>query len=289
MNAQHPEVISVPFSEVPDYKNDLSPPAFVIASPDSQDRYSIDLFSKILTLGLSEISAFLDHQCTHLKNPIKWLNSLEKLIKHNVDHFNTRQLDHRHTKLISEIGLKRHTIQQTTAPQKRHNKKLNGYSDEKEYSFADVKEQLKSIETPDEKIVFLHGQIFDYRQNPPEFVSLKEQLFDRQCELEIERIEKQELLIQKISEKRNASKKGKKMPYTGDLNVICDVFHQLINTASTQGSAILPWTITETTEFICNTLCEADGSSINPASVRTYLSGNRLGKRPKTHREVRIN
>ncbi|MDP2423754.1 MAG: hypothetical protein U1C46_06955 [Bacteroidales bacterium] len=52
------------------------------------------------------------------------------------------------------------------------------------------------------------------------------------------------------------------------------------------GRAILPWTITEATQYICSTLCEPDGSSINPVTVRTYLSASKPDSRPKSHTEI---
>lgn len=278
------QFIEHPFSE----PNQATPDEFtiIINGPFSMHEYCQNLFLKIFTIGLSEISAFLDYHCNQVKYPTRWLNALEKLIKLNVELFDTRSLHHRHTKLISQIDIKRLTLQQS-AP-KRHHRKLNGFSDEKEYSFADVRDQLKNLETLEEKIAFLHNQIFDYRQNPPDFVCVKTKRFDRQCEIEIERFEKQELLNEKINQKKNAEKQGTRMPYNGELKVLCDVFRQLMLKSVPGGTTILPWNITQTTAFICNNFCHPDGSPINPSTVRTYLSSSKPENRPKGHHQIKI-
>lgn len=75
----------------------------VLSKGFSMQAYCQILFQKVHTIGLSEIAPFLDYQCSQVRNPVKWLNALEKLIKINIDLFDTRALHHRHTKLISEI------------------------------------------------------------------------------------------------------------------------------------------------------------------------------------------
>jgi hypothetical protein len=54
------------------------------------------------------------------------------------------------------------------------------------------------------KYPFFRIKSIDYKQSPPDFLSTKEQPFDLQCQIEIERIEKQEIHNQKIKEKKNA-------------------------------------------------------------------------------------
>ncbi len=259
--------------------------AIPLSADFSMADYCQALFQKALTIGLSEIADLLDYHCTKVKNPLRWLNSLEKLIKENIDIFDSRLLQHRHTKLISQIDIKRHSLQIVQPQPLKLHKKINGFSDEKDYSFLAVRDHLKTLETHEEKIAFLEDQICDYKQHPPDYVSTKQQPFDIQCALEIERLEKQEKLSQKAEARKNTAKQGKKMPYHGDLKVLCDVFHKLMTKPTPKGSTILPWTAAEATEYICNTLCEADGSPINPATVRTYLTGSRP---PKADWEVTL-
>ncbi|MBE0662305.1 MAG: hypothetical protein IH597_07545 [Bacteroidales bacterium] len=285
-NLHHVQFFEHPFSEPTQTTPDDF--AIIISGPFSTHQFCQNLFQKIFTIGLSEIAAFLDYHCNQVENPNRWLNSLEKLIKLNVDLFETRPLQHRHTKLISQIDIKRLSLQLPTTLLRKHSKKLNGYSDEKEYSFADVREHLKTYETLEEKIALLQDQIIDYRQNPPDFICTKEQPFDHQCNLEIERLEKQELLYEKINRKKNNDKQGHKMPFNGNLNFLCDVYYKLMMKRAPNGKLILPWSITQATEHICNSFCEADGSSLSPTTVRTYLSPSKPESRPNSENEMDI-
>ncbi|KAF0130035.1 MAG: hypothetical protein FD155_1821 [Bacteroidetes bacterium] len=261
---------------------------FVIDLPFTMEKYCEALFKKIIHIGLSESSAFLDYQCSLVKQPILWINSLEKLIKENLNHFDTRPLHHRQVKFVSEISIKRHELMEKASKPLRYEKKLNGYNAEKEYSFATVKELLVAYETSDEKISFLQNQIYDYKQSPPDFLSTKEQPFDLQCQIEIERIEKQEIHNQKIKEKKNALVTGKKLPVQADLKILCDIYFKMINKKSRNGKRMFPWTIAQATDHICNSFCEADGSALNSSTVRTYLSSSKPESRPKIEREFDI-
>lgn len=287
MDQQFTNFIPVTFSEHPFIKPSQEKASefdISIEAPFSNEKYSLAIFEKIFTVGLSEIAPLLDHHCSLVKNPTKWLNSLEKLIKENIDLFDTRKLLHRHTKLISQIDIKRIQSKLSNARQK----KLNGFSDEKEYCFANVQQQIQQFEFLEEKIAYLHGQILDYRQNPPDFVSTREQHFDAQCELEIERIEKQDALLQKASTRKNAIKKGKMMPVEGELKILCDAFFKMMHMPTKSGKPFLAWTITEATDFICSNFCASDGTPFNPVTVRTYLSASKPDSRPKRDSEFSL-
>ena len=286
-----PKLHHVQFFEHPFSEPTLTTPdefAIIISGPFSVEQYCQNLFQKIFTIGLSEIAAFLDYHCSQVKTPSRWLNSLEKLIKLNVDLFDTRQLNHRHTKLISQIDIKRHSLQLSSTHVRKHRKKLNGYSEEKESSFTDVREQLKTYNTLEEKIALLQDHIIDYRQNPPDFICRKEKPFDKQCKLEIQRLEKQEALQQKARTRKNMIGQGTRLPYNGNLKTLCDFFYKLMKKKAPNGKPILPWTITQATDHICNTFCEPDGSSLSPATVRTYLSPSKPESRPKSQNEMEI-
>ncbi|MDP2424603.1 MAG: hypothetical protein U1C46_04325 [Bacteroidales bacterium] len=103
--------------------------------------YSKALFQKIFTIGLSEIADFLDYQCAQLKTPGLWLNALEKLIKENVELFDTRRHQHRHTKLISQIDIMRHSLQMVQPQPRKQHKKVNAYTDDRVFCFATSREE----------------------------------------------------------------------------------------------------------------------------------------------------
>ncbi len=150
----------------------------LLNKPFSMEKYCNALFRKIINIGLSESAPFLDYQCAKMNNPVLWLNSLEKLIKVNIDCFNSLILQHRHIKLISQIDIKRHALDMPVSMNSSIiQKKINGFNEEKEYSFSSVKEQLSNYDTFEEKLSLLHDNIYDYKQNPPEYVSMKAQPF----------------------------------------------------------------------------------------------------------------
>ncbi|KAF0128229.1 MAG: Uncharacterized protein FD155_3367 [Bacteroidetes bacterium] len=290
MKPQSYVVATIPFKEHPYTTNaDEGEHLITIKSPFTSQKYSEKLFQKLLTIGLSEIAPFLDFQCTNISEPIIWLNNLEKLIKVNISAFNTNDHKHRHTKLISQIDIKRHSLQEKISRQgHKPKKKVNGYTADKEYSFSQVKDFSSKYETCDEKIAFIQDQIFDYRLNPPEYINQKELPFDKQCELEIERLEKQEVMQQKIQSHKTKTMSITKLPFNGDLKTLCDVFYQMMRKKTNDREPILPWSIAQAVEFICNAFCYADGSSINPSTVRTYLSSSKPENRPKNDSEFDI-
>jgi len=261
----------------------------IITSPYSSQKYCENLFQKLLTIGLSEFASFLDHQCATKSQPVLWLNTLEKLIKINMNAFSTSNLLHRHTKLIFQICIKRHSLQEKTSTQNHIPKmKVNGFTADKEYSFSNIKDQSSKYETTDEKVAFLQDQIFEYQLNPPEYINQKELAFDTQCELEIKRLEKQEVMQQKIQNRKIKATATAKLPYEGDLKVLCDIFYKLMRKKSTRGNTFFPWSIAQATDHICNSYCEPDGTALNPSTVRTYLSSSKPESRPKIEREFDI-
>lgn len=261
----------------------------VIDAPFSSTNYCQALFHKILTIGLSESAAFLDQQCSLVKNPILWINTLEKLLKENANHFTAKTLSHRQIKFISQIDLKRLELMENTAKPEKRQKKLNGYNADKEYSFFTVKDQLTTYETLDEKIAYLSDQIFDYHQSPPEYINTKSVPFDQLCQMEIDRLEKHETLRNKSNaRKKDATIPYAKLPFKGELKVLCDIYYQMMRKKTKDNDSMLPNSITQITEHICNSFCYADGSLISPSTVRTYLSSSKPENRPKNDIEFDI-
>ncbi len=290
MKPQPNVVATIPFKEHPYTTNaDEAEHLITITLPFTTQKYCDELFKKLLTIGLSEFAPFLDYQCTNISEPILWLNNLEKLIKVNISAFNTNHLQHRHTKLISQIDIKRHSLQEKNSQQgHKPKKKVNGFTADKEYSFGHVKDQSVKYETSDEKIAYLQDQIFDYRLNPPEYINQKELHFDKQCELEIERLEKQEVMQQKIKSHKTKTMSINKLPFNGNLKTLCDVYYKMMHKKNKDGVMMLQCTITQVAEMICNSFCESDGSPLSLSTVKTYLSPSRPESRPKSDAEMML-
>ncbi len=256
----------------------------------TQESYCKSLYSKVLTIGLSESNDFLNYQCELHKNPIKWLNGFEKLIKVNFENLKTENLRYRNMKFMMEIITKRQTIKfisEQNAGAKKQFEALNGYTGDKVYCFKTVLEDIKSMKITEEKILYLKAQIKDYKQNPPEFVSNRNPKFDEQCQLEINSLFEAEELMEKAIEKRKQSaKSSNKLRVNAELKTICDFYYKLMKKKGNNGQPIYPWSIKEATAFICNSFMDMQGNPFNPSTVRTYLSPSKYNSRPKSHKEI---
>lgn len=294
MEYQEKEIQSVIFAEhiwKPSDSMQINEFDIIITGPYSYEKYSESLFRKTISIGLSEIAPFLDYQCGLVKAPVSWLNSFEKLIKLNLDFFEDRQSQHRHYKLISQIDLKRHVLQSSELVSHRSfhlRRTVNGFSEDREYSFASVKEQLREIATHEEKIAFLHEQIFDYRQDSPDFVSVKEKPFDVLCELEIEKLEKKESLLQKVNMKTinnlGIEPLHEKIKINGRLNYFVDFYFQLMHEKIVDGKPFLESSNSNIAKMICNNFVDRNGKPISFKTVMTILEVNRIDKRPKDNK-----
>ncbi|MDP3462402.1 MAG: hypothetical protein Q8S18_06410 [Bacteroidales bacterium] len=281
------QLVPVQFSEHPHHVqpsgNDLD---IVLPGSFSIEAYCGALFNKLLHIGLSESTAFLNHHCSMVSVPVCWLNSLEKLIKLNVDLFKTKIQKHRHIKFITEISFKRNTlISHCTYHQKNLMHEPDGHQ---VYSFSSVKCALESLSSLEQKLIFLNDQIFDYRQNPPIYVKVNQTPFDILCQIEIDRLTQRHTLQQKMEAQKTANTTPKRLPFNGELKVLCDVFYKMMRKKTKNGKTMLPWNITQTTEHICNNYCEPDGSPLSPSTVRTYLSPSRPESRPKSDAEINL-
>ena len=282
----------VHFDEHPFLLSGNPPPdelAILIDSDFSMSEYCKALFAKIISIGLSEVPLFLRYQCDRVKDPVKWINSLEKLIKLNVDFFDTKHLDHRHYKFISQIDLKRHELQTSLLVNHRTfhlRKSVSSFTEEREYCFRSIKDQLKDYPTYEEKIGFLHDQIFDYREDSLDFVSCKEKPFDVLCELEIEKLEKKESLIQKAeilkSKKSPETMPASKMKINGNVNYLVDVFYQM------KERNILDATPSEIAAIINRGFLDKKGKEIPLSTILTILDPSRVEKRPKEGKRFKM-
>lgn len=262
----------------------------------SSNAYCLAIFRKVLTIGLSEIVDFLDHHCEILKSPISWLNSLEKLLRLNQIWFNDDGQKFRQIKWGSEIISKRHELKVTAMQYVREQKlksSLNGYSGDRVYCFEDVMDNIKLMETAEEKILYLKTQIKNYRQHPPEWVATFKQKFDKQCKLEINNLVDEEGLLQKVKEKKSAKKQSSTINPKGKINfntnAFLDMIYQLTNELKVGTSPLLSITVSDLADILCQHILDKEGNPISRPTVMTILDPNRPDKRPKSHKRYKIN
>lgn len=295
MDFQFDSIKPVPFLE---YKAVLSDPDnasefdIVIDGESSLEAYCKSLFQKIYKIEFSEISPFLKYQCLLYKDILSWLNSLEQLIKSNVELFDSKLLVQRKIMFTSLIDIKRENLQpkkEFEPKPKRSGKKPNCYSDDKSFCFEEDLAYIETLETTTEKIRYLNSQIADYTLFLPEYESNQLRKFDEQCNVKINHLLNDEKLQKQIeAEKLTKMDSVTKNPVNAELKAISYAFVQLRQKKGKDGKPILDWTTKQTVDYICNTLCEPDGTSYNPATVRTYLSPNNSYGRPKKDDEIDI-
>lgn len=276
----------IKFQEHPFQKPPSSNPlAIVLQGNYSHEKYAKAVFQMLTTIGLSELPLFLTYHCERVRKPAIWLNNLEKLIKVNAHLFNNHEEQHRRVKLISQIDITRHSLNGIHV---RHtvNEHINGYNAQKQFSFITVKNHIETLDSPEEKIIYLENQIFDYQQSPPEFIKTTLPAFDKQCEIEIERIKRYvKRTTKKSAETAKSEATMRKLPFNGPLKVLCDIYYKMMTKKVKGGKPILLWSIAQATEHICNNYCEPDGTPLSPSTVRTYLSSSKPENRPKGETE----
>lgn len=248
--------------------------------------YCQALFDKMLSIGLSDLTAFLDYQCKLVKEPEKWLNTLEKLIKDNSKLF-TEDLYFRLSKLINQFGFKRQDIRALLIKKRTEDIKttVSGFSDGKEYNFPEVHAFSDSLKTFEERITYLHGQIYDYNQDQNKYINPKQDPFDKLCQSEIDRLSKIEEIRHKEALKRNLENGNAqlviKMKINGKLNYFIDIFYRLMREVIVDGKPYLLATDKQVAEHISNNYLDRNGKDISVKYVLTILEKNRPEKRPK--------
>lgn len=293
MDLHHANIKTVPFPEyisvLPDMA-DSSEFDIVIVGELSVDAYCLSLFLKIYTIEFSEIDPFFRYQCNLHKDPFTWLTCLKQLIKENLEFFDTKLLVQRKFMFTSQINLRRerYQTQKEDEPKtKKSRKKPNCYSDEKVFCFEEDLAHVDSLVSLTEKILYLKARIKDYTLFSPEYENTHLKKFDVQCKVLIEHLINEDNLLQQLeAQKQTDPGTTVRNPVNADLKAICYAFVQLRQSKVRDGKPVLDWSIKQTAEYICNTLCEPDGTLFNLATVKTYLSPTNLYGRPKKGDEI---
>jgi len=261
----------------------------------SMNYYCQVIYQKIYDIKESKIAAFFDYQCSFYRNPLLWLNALEKLANINFVFREGNEHTLRHMKLVAQFAIKRFTLQLPVIHEpkpKGSNKKVNGFSDDKEYCFAAVMETLQKYDIMEEKVAYLHSQKTAYKQNPPEYIWTRGEAFDVQCQLQIELLIASEDLLQKARDKKaNIVKQSsgfQKIRLNGNLNVLGDFFFQLLNEIKVGPKPLIAATPTQIATLINMMFLDKDGFEISPHSVLAILDPNKPGKRPKGNKRIQL-
>ena len=295
MDLRRATIKTVPFPEYITVLPDLADSSefdIVVVGEQSEEAYCFSLFQKIYNIEFSEIDPFFRYQCNLHKDAFTWLTCLKQLIKENLELFDTKLLVQRKFMFTSQINLRRELLQarkEDLPKPKKIRKKPNAYSDEEVFCFEADKAHVNTLETLTEKILYLKARIKDYDLCSLEYENTQLKKFDVQCQVLINHLLNEDQLLQQIeAQKQNNHAVTVRYPVNANLKAVCYAFVQLRQNKGSDGKPVLEWTTKQTVDYICNTLCEPDGTLFNPATVRTYLSSNNVYGRPKKDDEIHL-
>ena len=255
--------------------------------------YCNALIAKILELKQSQFPAFIDYQFNLVKNPEIWICKLEKLLANNEAFFSSKTAMSRYNKLYFLIEKKRTELQSSSVnePVARTPKKfINAESEDRHFSFYEIKKQLDKINDDNQKILLLTKEMFEYQQANIEFINQKTPFYDAQCAKEIENI----YALQKIQVAIEEAQKLKldnqipsnKMQFNG--NQLVDIFYQLNRELFVDGKPYIDGNTNDLIALITNSFVDKDGKEISPQTVKTILKPSKEEKRPNTHKRIDI-
>jgi len=257
--------------------------------------YCNALIEIIFTLKLTQYPAFINYQTNLVKNPIAWLNKLEKLLANNEELFVSKKVLCRYNKLFNLIEKKQTELQSSSIKETKINtpkKYINAESEDRYFSFYEIKKQLEKINNDNQKILLLTKEMFEYQQANIEFINQKTPFYDAQCTKEIENIYALQKIHVAIEDAQN-HKTGCQMPFKKmqincNLNQFIDIHYQFSRELFVDGKSILDGSVNDLVAIIVNSYVDKDGKEISPETVKTILTPSRTEKRPKPHKRIDI-
>jgi hypothetical protein len=261
--------------------------------------YCNALIAKILELKQSQFPAFIDYQFNQVKNPEIWICKLEKLLANNEAFFSSKTAMSRYNKLYILIDKKRTELQSlrviNTKP-KATKRQINADTDDRYFSFFEVKNHINSLNNFNDKIIYLMDEIFEYNQADIVSLNNKLQPYDKQCNQLIEQLQ----IMRKVKndfEKENQEKKAtenssnipfQKIKLNGPTNIITNAFKQMMVDVKPNGKPYIQGKIKDVSQIICLIFDDEKGEPLSQATVQTYLSPNRTDKDPNNDIKVRF-
>ena len=288
--AEFVELLAVPRAQA---KNPLFD--IIVEDKINIQNYCNALIAKILELKQSQFPAFIDYHFNLVKNPELWICKLEKLLANNEAFFSSKTALSRYNKLYILIEKKRTELQSLSVKEpvaKTPKKFINAESEDRHFSFYEIKKQLVTCQSDEEKILLLTKEMFEYQQASIEFINQKTPMYDVQCAKEIEHIYALQKIQTAIEQAKN-HKTGnqipfKKMQINCNLNQFIDIHYQFLRELFVDGKSILDGSINDMVAIIVNSYLDKDGKDISPETVKTILTPSRTEKRPKPHKRIDI-
>jgi hypothetical protein len=261
--------------------------------------YCNALIDKILKLNQSQFPAFIDYQFNLVKNPEVWICKLEKLLANNEAFFSSKTAMSRYNKLYFLIEKKRTELQCSSVKikVKRTPKRLiNANSDDRHFSFFEVKNHIETLPNFTEKIIYLTEEVFAYKQADKFSINTTLQVYDEQCSQLIEQLQtirKMRADFEKEQQERENSVNSSKVPQfkikiNGPINILTDVYKQMMYEVKPNGTPYIQYKIKEITKFICDNYIDEHGNELSSLTIRTYLSPTRSDKDPNNDWRIKL-
>nr|WP_298658377.1 hypothetical protein [uncultured Flavobacterium sp.] len=267
----------------------------IVEEQSSIEDYCIAVIEKLFKLPQTQFLNFINHQLEQVKSPSSWLDSFDLLIAENEKLFVENGLLSRYTKLCNLIEKKRDLLQCSTAKPTKPNvakRYINAESDERYFSFYEIKKQLANLEDDNEKILLLTKEKHEYKQANIEFLNQKLPLFDKQCAKEIEQIYEMQNIKSTIEKLKPATtinpNNFTKLQFNCNVNQFVDIFYQLSREILIDGKPVIEGNINDVANVIVNSFVDKDGKEISPQSVKTILQPSREDKRPNTNKRIDV-
>ena len=299
MNPNKTPVKSVPFAELMVVSSEKSTNKnldVIIEEPITPDEYCNVLINKLLKLPQTQFLNLINHQLEQVKSPLDWLDSFDLLIAENEKLFVENSLMFKYNKLCNIIEKRRDILQcPAVKPIKPTiaKKYINAESEERYFSFYEIKKQLNTLEDNNEKILLLTKEKHEYKQANIEFLNQKLPIFDKQCSKEIEQIYEMQSIQSSIDKLKPATTINPstltKLQFNCNVNQFVDIFYQLTREIIIDGKPIIEGNINDVAAIIVNSFVDKDGKEISTQSVKTILQPSREDKRPNSHKKIDVN
>lgn len=267
----------------------------IVEEQSTIEDYCNAVIQRLFKLPQTQFLNFINHQLEQVKSPSSWLDSFDLLIAENEKLFVENGLLSRYNKLCNLIEKKRELLQCSTAKPikpsvaKRY---INAESDERYFSFYEIKKQLASLDDDNEKILLLTKEKHEYKQANIEFLNQKLPLFDKQCAKEIEQIYEMQSIKSTIEKQKPATaispNNFTKLQFNCNVNQFVDIFYQLSREILVDGKPVIEGNINDVANIIVNSFVDKDGKEISPQSVKTILQPSREDKRPNSNKRIDI-
>ena len=288
------ELLAVPQAQA---KNPLFD--IIIDGKINIQNYCNALIAKILELRPSELPEFINYQFNLVKKPEIWLNKFEKLLANNSEQFQAIRNHSKFIKLYTLIEKKRTELQSSSVKEpaaKTPKRLINAESEERYFSFSEVKKHIAPLTNYPDKILYLNEEICEYKQSEVYFINNKLLDYKKQCKALLKQIQNEKILKCQL-EKEQAEEKNKiasekkptlKIRLNGPINILTDAYKQMMNDVKPNGKPYIEYKIKEIAKFICDNYLDENGNELSIHTIQTYLSPTRTDKNPNNDWKIKL-